>query len=1609
MSTIRDQIKQAIFGQESSYGKADTSQENYAGARGPMQVTRSTFDGMKSKGLIPKEFDHANPEHTKQAGNTLIDTLADKYGDDPRKVAAAYYSGEKSVRPDGTIANYRDKVGEAKGLRPPTTHQYADQVLARMAKTSGMPVPQASAPVAEPKGAVKVTDAWIRGAPAPSQNDPEGGKPITGESFPALPTIEAPLPDSGAEQARAVAASAAAVKAGQKYDSTGLIDIARASFLDTFAGSAIKAITAPTFEPLPGYDPRAAAKEKFDGMSDDEQNHLSEAQSPAELERTLFEIQDRRDRMAVSGSKGMGWALAGGFVAGAPEGFMTGLAAMRTFQMLKVGSGQLAAKGSVGAARASLVAENAGVNLGLAGVQDQYDNYVGASDYLMGAGFGVFGAATQFKAIGRVADAAAAERAGMKMMDDAARDQLPLREEAFKNLGPDATTSQVVAEMTRLDAERIKAQVTSLTSVSSDRRLLPEELDESIEAAASSRTVGADEPQGPTKRFASEKLDAFTESGSLTVRDNLARTDPQWITNVRAGAEGRTMEELDRLPSGLNVLPDAAKDQQLAPAIRVAKELSDSFLAGRQFVVGKIGPIQQMILATEARKQTGKDVEVSGVAVSTASRHIIGLKSEAPGDNVKVVVHEIGHAIGHDLLKDAPPGLRARMQTEFDEFTKEFRAGKATARFKRFSEGSDSIIDGNLKTRGKLPDDRYTASSDEYLAEAFVRYIQKRTRDAGEGGLVDKEAIGLLEGMWNKIKELWADALGKGYLPKDTAYFDFFDNVLRGTLKQADLPGNSKTEFLDEGLTFPDFNIAIVNNPIAAKYGLQNMPQATKQEKSDYKAVLHLYRKADDPTAIWNNLDEKRLKSITDNNVFNVSSTSLLMLKSNNPVVRMLATELVESPSGAGGRRTTAAIAKYQHERRFMGNVLNEVQNEYGVWRNAQGGNIAGDIWDGKLWQKFNREVAIEIEGRRPGNTQVETSPQVKAAADSLERSYERMRIGQQAAKTSGWGALPESSIGYMPHRLSPEKVMGLTPAKENALVDSFAKQFEDIEDFDAAFSKTLAERYVDRAKARALGEHETSGNMRQIGAADMVEDALTAMGMTRPEVLAARAKFERGAAGHTKKRLKLDLNAEHFESDGTTFRMIDLFETDQFKLVRGQAGRVSGDVALASHGVMGKPGLKLLRRAMQFGESGGKAQSKEVEAFDQVAAELLGEPFGDAGGVWLNRAMTFNSVARLGGMGFTQLAESINGIFHVGVGRTLASVAGMARLRNEAKALSRGEKVDDSILTSLEDFGGAEFGTDGYKLVFPFDNGNMAYQGYGTDSVTFADRALRGASHLQAKLSMWRSIHSAQQRGMAEQIVRKSAKYLQSGGDDLALREMGISDDLLDRLRRDLPNIAKYDGGKLIEFDISKATDKKAAMEYVQAVHRGVSQIIQGTFIGETGKWAHSGLLKLMTQFRTFSITSIEKQWGRQAGTRGAATATMMLLGSMSIAAPIYIARVALAAQGRPDKDEYLEKQLSTAQITRATLNYVALSGLSGDLLDALTAITGAGEATGGRSGASSRFVGNVIAPAAGLVDDVWKGIQNTKDGTDPHELLKALPLSKLPYLVPIINSLAE
>lgn len=1570
----REDMIRAIYGQESNSGKADTSKENYAGARGPMQVTGSTFDLLKNKGIIPNSYKHANPEHTKAAGEALVGYLFDKYEGDPSKTAAAYYAGEKAVREDGSIRNFKDK----KNPNAPDVNRYVADITARLGLAPTAPVEALAAwdqvaPTKAPAGAAKAIA--LKGAPDMGTPWPQRAE---GRSVPLVDQYTA----------EGVAAQAENQK---RADVTSLDIMKAASLQATFAGSWLRDKAMKDFgeehPPLPGY--RVPNEELKDSTTHD-QEFLLTASSPQMLERIKMEIRDRDADLETMGAKGMGVALGLGLIAGLPEGGGIGFAASKAFQLAKVGSLAYAAKGQRGAAAASSLAENVGANVALTAAQDAIDPYIGTLDYGMAVAGGVLGGALSLPGIYSVAGKADLMKEATRLGDAAAAEYLAVWDKAVKNLGEGATPEQLHAEVARLEGNKIRETLNDASSptVPKDRRLIPE--DESLREdvpeikPTEAATSKSDPAEMVEQKFKSEspKNWSTADAAKDEIRKEKMRTT--WAKYI-AEVEGVNQRWLDKQQTGTHTLPEFAAKVEYAVVAQAVSALVAKHLPNSKVALG----ISTIV-----------DAVHEGTIFSAGDTHAIALRGDlTPRLALEVAIHEVGHAVFHEHARNIPQPLLERMIAEHRAFLADLRSGnQEAAKLKRLREGYHG---GKI-----LLDTEYTASFDEYTAEAFVRHIQKAAR---EGDMtIPQQAIDLFMKAWEKIKGLYDTARGKGYLPKDEAFGEFFNGTASGSLKSTQV--KDAAEFLDPGLVAnfskPGDPQAIISTKTARDHGLTLLPVESTTQQAEAKAIISIWDKA---TKDGYKVDEKRLSALMETAPFQgAQATANTMLRSNSPVVRMVAAELLESPGGAAGRRSNAAIAKHMNEKAYLGNTLNEVQDAYNVFRSDSGGSVWKDFFNGKQWQQFNRMVAEEIESRRPGAAPVDSPATVRAAADSLEKGYERIRVAQQDAKTIGWGSLPETSKGYMPHKMSPEKFINMTAAQGDILHGSLVDQFININGFDITFSQHLATKYMDRIRVRAHGGFDAPVGMHSPGAADMVQEALEQMGMDRLQVTAMMKKYMAGGAAHTKKRINLDLNQEHALPEGGSFRLMDLFETDHFKLLRGQAQRVSGEVALARHGVMGKPGLKLLRRAMEFGADNERATSRELAAFDQVAAEFLGDPFGTQSKL-VDRAMQANSLARLGGMGFTQFGEAINGIWHVGVARSLEAVGSFGRLRKEILALAKGEKVDNPILGSIEHMGGAEFGTAAYKTVFPFDNGSLEYHTYGKDTVNAADRLLRGGAYVQGKLSMWRALHSAQQRGFAEQIVRKAAQYLKDGtaSADAALKDMGFDDSLLERLRKDIGAMAQFEGDRLTHFDITKATDKDAANVFIQNIHRGTSQIIQDTFIGERGAWAHSSTMRLMTQFRTFGLTSIEKQWARQVGNVGEARALGMLLGSMSIAAPIYMARTYLASVGRKDQQEYLEKQLSAAQIARASLNYVASSGLAGDFLDATTAVTGVGKVTGGRTGVGSSFVGNVIAPSAGLADDVWRGLQNTKEGTDPHDLIKSLPFSRIPWLVPAINAL--
>jgi len=120
-------------------------------------------------------------------------------------------------------------------------------------------------------------------------------------------------------------------------------------------------------------------------------------------------------------------------------------------------------------------------------------------------------------------------------------------------------------------------------------------------------------------------------------------------------------------------------------------------------------------------------------------------------------------------------------------------------------------------------------------------------------------------------------------------------------------------------------------------------------------------------------------------------------------------------------------------------------------------------------------------------------------------------------------------------------------------------------------------------------------------------------------------------------------------------------------------------------------------------------------------------------------------------------------------------------------------------------------------------------------------------------------------------------------------------------------------------------------------------------------------------------------------------------------------MARTYAASVGRPDQEAYLEERLQLQHVVRATMNYVANIGMAGDVIDGISSMMPDSlglKPTGGRAGIESEFVGNYVAPAASLVNDIWGYMQSPGNLEDA---IRILPGSRLPYLSPLMNQAKE
>lgn len=1280
------------------------------------------------------------------------------------------------------------------------------------------------------------------------------------------------------------------------------------------------------------------------------------------IEQTIA-AQDRRREQAevmrgASFARTMGLSLVAG-TAGDPLGMLAGFGAYKGFAAAGIGARQALVAGNTGRAFLYGGAEAAVGNVAVTAAIDALGKQQSAGDYAMAAGFG-FALGAPFVALDM--RGANLERAKQEfdrlrevLTEPSAERVLRFNEAARTELGPDAPAEQVAARAQELELEEVRSHFDRIMADLPDEdRFTP-------------RTVEGEE--APARASVEEG-----ETADAALGDFYRRTE-----------NGRTWSESRELRQGIE---EAELSGQAADAIRaVVRDTGASVplraLASRLADLAERLDLQYIDNST----LTGQPAEWLGAYFRDG--HQMSVRVARPD----VIVHEALHGATSNLI--AMP--KARMTPELRAAVDRLDGLRFHAN--RYINGLDmDTLSPELKSllRSRL--------GPTHSTQEFVTYAMTDRRFQEFLSQVPAPEGSPLSNAWEWFKELVADVLG--LQPGERSALD---EAIAATGDLLDIveadPDAARGMIFNEmervGEIAARQDAAVDTGPETVVQ--RHAPSALLKTKAEVDAVAKKYGLdvgISDPVERalaaemyaraerileTHPIDEERLRPLLS--AVGWEATSTRMLLSKNPLMRATAVMLMENPEGAAGRQVTASLLATVRQRVYRSAVEPEYDSLLNLYGASKGMGKLRTFLSSKLKKEFDREIAREMHSRWMNQGPTTDNQAVLRMADIFDKGYTMMGAEFQHVGAVGSARIPVGKSGFFPRVLRGDRVAALSGEERRIVTQLLSDEFQITAGMDRDFADQLAVKYLERGVDKATKGWMVTLDLRSPDTADVVRDAMTALGYGAEEMERVLGRFSRGGASFTKSRIDMDLNATHELSDGRTFRLGDLFEEDMLSLYKNYARRVSGEVALTQFGVMGSPGVKELRNAIAKASGEWKGDAKtfnaELESFDQFFSEMLGTPFGVRLGKIADNTRAIVSSAYLGGMGWTQLAESANGLHALGAAGVMRSIAGMPRLLGEVRKIARGEKVDNPILNSIEVFNG-EIGSDQYRLVGLRDAGDRP-EVYGSDELGVFSLAARGASHAVRVLSMQRAIEAVQVRGMTEQIVRKAMRYIREGGEDAALADMGLTPQLREAMVRNMDRIAKWQGRELVELDLTQMDDMLAARAFAALAERGASQIIQRTYPGEVGKWAHNDHLLLLTQFRTYPMVATQKQWRRVAFSQGTAKAVGYIIGSASIVAPIYLARTALQGVGKDD--EWWERKLSPLELGRAMTRYTAGLGLTSDVIDAVAPVLGMDSYAG-----RTDMAGTV--PAISYLNQVGRAAAEK----DPALLYRSLPGNNIP-----------
>lgn len=749
------------------------------------------------------------------------------------------------------------------------------------------------------------------------------------------------------------------------------------------------------------------------------------------------------------------------------------------------------------------------------------------------------------------------------------------------------------------------------------------------------------------------------------------------------------------------------------------------------------------------------------------------------------------------------------------------------------------------------------------------------------------------------------------------------------------------------------------------------------------------------------------------------ASSSSFIMTSKNLAMRGLGLRLLENAQGGAYHGKTASILTDVNNNVIRSADRNRYNDGFSDWLKEQGLSPMEYLKSSTL-ERFNDDVYSAIARGIPDDL----SPGVKKAAEGIAAKFEKALELRKAAGEAGFEDVM-SARDYMPALFDGPKIASNVTRYGHDNVKAVLSRGYQTGKFKLSrkSADAVADMQINRAldstlSSRLSFEKVISPNERQ-NFIDSLREAGVPEGVIDNFIEGQELDDIAGAiSSRAQKSMGINTQAE---AGGV--RVQDLMKTNVAEIAENYGKEAAAGAAMARMGFRTRNEvMAAIDAAERTGRNMGmsaKGAGQEANTLRDSVRLLYGNTLDDDPNAAIvkatRRLREVTTITRLNQMGFAQMPEIARAIVKMGIGPVLSGVPALKLFRSKRGRVggtAQGALHEPELREVEEALGyiGEDNWLNGWAT--RHDEFNEDPDNVRKLSKIF-DNGLAAASRANLVLSGFKHIQGGSEKLVSRSVAIRLKQHL-AGERQLPkkdLEEIGLDDAMMGRLKKHFDENPRYDdfnGRKVRMFNFDKMEpDLKEATAV--AIRRMQGRLIQRHFVGDEGTWMNKWWGKAITQFKGFSIVSLEKQLIHDA--RGDKAQAAMIFGwSAFLAAAAYSAQMGMQSIGRADSDKFLEDKFNNQAMAMGVFNkmpQVAAFGLLGDGLATFGLLPDEMMNAPGRSGFRTMGAGDVAAPVGMVGDyvDVIKAMSDYATGSDNVSTRQLV--DKIRRVVPLANAI--